>query len=65
MPQAWSVVPAPREKIVRQFEELARNFAEQDTIEDIMNWNEYLSEQLKDKPLVDEYSLWSEEYFKP
>lgn len=32
-------------KTVKQFEELERNFAEQDTIEDIMNWNEYLSEQ--------------------
>ena len=30
-----------------------------------MNWNEYLLEQLEDKKLVDEYTVWSEEYFKP
>lgn len=52
------------EKTVKQFEELARNFAEQDTIEDTVNWNEYLSEQLKDEQLVDEYNVWSEEYFR-
>lgn len=53
------------EKTVKQFEELARDFAEQDTIEDILNWNEYLLEQLKDEQLIDEYNAWSEEYFKP
>ena len=54
-----------RKKTVTQFEELARNFAEQDTVEDIVNWNEYLLEQLEDENLVDEYNVWSEEYFKP
>jgi hypothetical protein len=53
------------EKTVKQFEELARNFAEQDTIEDIVDWNKYLLKQLKDKHLVDEYNAWSEEYFRP
>ena len=53
------------EKKVKQFEELARNFAEQDTIDGIVNWSEYLWEQLKDEQLIDEYNAWSEEYFKP
>ena len=53
------------EKTVKQFKELARNLVEQDTIEDIVNWNEYLLEQLKDEHLFDEYNAWSEEYFKP
>lgn len=53
------------EETRKQFEELARNFAEQDTIEDIVNWNEYLCEQLGDEHLVDKYNEWSEEYFTP
>jgi hypothetical protein len=53
------------EKTVKQFEELARNFTEQETIEDIINWNKYLREQLKDEYLIAEYNAWSEEYLKP
>lgn len=53
------------EETVKQFEELARKFAEQDTIEDIVNWNKYLLEQLDDEDLVEEYNTWSEIYFKP
>lgn len=53
------------EKKVRQFEELARNSAEQDIVDDIVNWSKYLLEQLKDEQLVKEYNAWSEEYFKP
>ena len=52
-------------KTVEKFEELECNFAEQKTIEDIVNWNRYLWEQLKDEKLVDEYNAWSYEYFEP
>lgn len=44
---------------VKRFEELAHNFAEQDTTEDIMNWNKYLLQQLDDEDLVKEYNAWS------
>ena len=54
-----------REKKIKKFEELARNFEEQETIDDIVNWNIYLWEQLKDEKLVAEYDAWSVEYFRP
>lgn len=62
-PDPWS--ERLGKKSVAQFEELARNFAKQDTIEEIVNWNKYLSKELKNEDLVEEYNTWSNEYFKP
>ena len=62
-PDPWS--QRLGEKTVTQFEELAHNFAELDTIEEIVNFNEYLVKQLKNENLVREYNAWSSEYFKP
>src|SRR5579862_999959 len=40
------------EKKVKQFKELARNLAEQDTVEDIINWNEHLWSSWRMKRLL-------------
>lgn len=62
-PDSWS--QRLGEKTVTQFKELARNFAEQDAIEKIVNWDEYLLKELKNENLIHEYNAWSNEYFKP
>lgn len=48
--------------MVKQFEELARNFKEHDTIEDIVNWGKYLLKQLKDEKLIHKYNAWPKQF---
>ena len=62
-PDPWS--ERLGERTVKQFEELARNFDERETIADIVDFSNYLDEQLKDDDLVRKYNAWAREYFRP
>ena len=49
-----------------KFEDLAGHFEKQDSIDDVVNWNQHLLEQLGgNQILVDLYNLWSQYYFMP
>ena len=50
---------------IEKFKDLARDFAEQDSVEDIVNWDKYLLEQLGNEHFVDQYNVWSKEHFAP
>jgi hypothetical protein len=52
-------------KTIEKFKDLARDFAGQDSVEDIVNWDKYLLEQLGNEHFVNQYNVWSKEHFAP
>lgn len=50
---------------IKQFEAVARSFAELESVEEIFEWNEHVAELLDGKGTVAEYLEWSMEYFRP